>query len=207
MERTTRDRIVDEALTLFSIYGFHGTSVKKIADAVGIKDSSLYKHFRSKQEIFDTIVIEMQNRMEAETIHTGLPNDDNFREAAKIYERFTLEDLLGLSEQIFLFYLKDDFVSRFWRMANMEQYQNPHIFQIYQKIFLEDSIEYQTKLFAEMIERGAFVDVDPRAMAINFYSPIFLLLSKYNGRPQDEDEAIQVLDAQIREFYRIYRKK
>ncbi|MDD6073735.1 MAG: helix-turn-helix domain containing protein [Clostridium sp.] len=30
-----------------------GTSVKNIADAVGIKDATLYNHFKSKQEFFD----------------------------------------------------------------------------------------------------------------------------------------------------------
>ena len=62
---TTRERIVEEALTLFSIQGYQGTSVKIIADKVGIKDSSLSKHFSSKKEIFDTIVQEMSVRMEA----------------------------------------------------------------------------------------------------------------------------------------------
>ena len=60
---TTKERIADEALTLFSTRGYKGTSVKNIAAAVGIKDSSLYKHFKSKKDIFDTIVTEMQNRM------------------------------------------------------------------------------------------------------------------------------------------------
>ena len=61
---TTKEKIIDEALTLFSTKGYQGTSVKNIADAVGIKDSSLYKHYKSKKEIFDTIVLEMSMRME-----------------------------------------------------------------------------------------------------------------------------------------------
>lgn len=40
---TTKERIADEALTLFSRRGYKGTSVKSIADAGGIKDSSIYK--------------------------------------------------------------------------------------------------------------------------------------------------------------------
>ena len=53
---TTKECITDAALTLFSERGYTGTSVKNIADAVGIRDASLYKHFKSKQEIFDSIV-------------------------------------------------------------------------------------------------------------------------------------------------------
>ena len=182
---TTKERIVQEALNLFSIKGFKGTSVKNIADEVGIKDSSLYKHFGSKQEIFDTIVLEMKQRMSRLAL--------------------SLEDLLALSRNIFLFYLKDDFMSRFWRMANMEQYQNSEVYEIFRQIFMEDSIMYQAELFGEMMNQGIFVKADPVAAAMNFYTPIFFLLSKYNGREEEEEEALKILDNQVREFYRIYR--
>lgn len=46
---------------------------------------------------------------------------------------------------------------------------------------------------------------DPVAAAMNFYTPIFFLLSKYNGREDGEEEALKTLDNQVREFYRIYR--
>ena len=46
---TTKEKITEAALTLFAEKGYKGTSVKNIADAVGIKDASLYNHFKSKQ--------------------------------------------------------------------------------------------------------------------------------------------------------------
>ena len=72
---TTKERIIEEALTLFAEKGYQGTSVKNIADAVGIKDSSLYKHYKSEQEIFDTIVQEMSLRMERISLDFGLPGE------------------------------------------------------------------------------------------------------------------------------------
>ena len=71
----TKERIVDEALTLFSTLGYKGTTVKNIADAVGIRDSSIYKHFKSKKEIIDAIVEQMRMRMEQMSIDIGLPQD------------------------------------------------------------------------------------------------------------------------------------
>ncbi|MGH4117400.1 TetR/AcrR family transcriptional regulator [Clostridium sp.] len=41
---TTKERILDETLTLFSKNSYDGVSVKDIPNAVGVKDSSLYKH-------------------------------------------------------------------------------------------------------------------------------------------------------------------
>lgn len=201
---TTKERIVEEALTLFSIKGFKGTSVKNIADAVGIKDSSLYKHFKSKQEIFDTIVLEMKRRMGSMSKTVGLREESGFPEAARHYGTLSLPELQAVSRNIFLFYLEDKFVSRFWRMANIEQYQNTEIYEIFRSIFMEESISYQTELFREMIKQGSFADVPPEAMAMNFYAPIFFLLSKYMGRPEEKEEALLLLNGQVAEFYRIY---
>lgn len=201
---TTREKITEEALTLFSTKGYKGTSVKNIADAVGIKDSSLYKHFKSKRDIFNTIVQEMQNRMSGLSLLAGLPSGD-FEVEANAYGKLTVDDLLGLSRQIFLFYLKDDFVSRFWRMAMMEQYHSPEIYAVFHRIFMEESISYQANLFRDMIQQGYFISIDPEIMAVSFYSPIFFLLTKYMGEPEKENTALILLNKQVREFYRIYR--
>lgn len=203
---TTKERIIDEALTLFSVKGFKGTSVKNIADAVGIKDSSLYKHFKSKREIFDTIVAKVGEKMQALSENVGIPTEENLEEAVAYYGKLSEKQLQELSKKIFLFYLEDDFMSRFWRMANMEQYQNSEISEIFRKIYMEDSMVYQSRLFEEMIKQGYFFASSPEVIAMNFYTPIFFLLSKYNNRPKEREEALLILKRQVSEFYRIYRK-
>ena len=204
---TTKERIVEEALTLFSVKGFKGTSVKNIADAVGIKDSSLYKHFKSKQEIFDTIVARVGEKIQEMSTDMGIPSENNFEAVIAYYGELSEKELQELSKKIFLFYLEDDFISRFWRIANIEQYQNKEIYEVFRTMFLENSITYQSRLFEEMIKKGFFVAVSPEVMAINFYAPIFFLLSKYNGRKEEREEALVLLERQVAEFYRIYRKK
>lgn len=63
----TKQRILDEALRLFSQSGYDAVSVERIASAVGIKAPSLYKHFKSKQKIFDAIVAETYRRYDTFT--------------------------------------------------------------------------------------------------------------------------------------------
>jgi AcrR family transcriptional regulator len=55
----TKHRILDEALTLFSEKGYANVYVSDIAERVGIKAPSLYKHYRNKRAIFDAIIDEM----------------------------------------------------------------------------------------------------------------------------------------------------
>lgn len=201
---TTKERITDEALNLFSRRGYKGTSVKSIADAVGIKDSSIYKHFKSKREIVDAIVEQMQKRMEEMSVRIGLPSNEREQEAV-FFGSLSIEGLQSLSREVFLFYLQDEFMSRFWRFATMEQYQDPAIYNIFRNLFMEQSITYQKTLFQEMIRQGIFHHGDPEIMALHFYAPIFFLLCKYTERNDQVEEALEILNRHIAEFSRNYQ--
>jgi AcrR family transcriptional regulator len=48
-------RIKEAGLKLFSQKGFEGTTIKDIASEAGLKPSSIYSHFASKEEIFVTV--------------------------------------------------------------------------------------------------------------------------------------------------------
>jgi AcrR family transcriptional regulator len=52
----TRQRILDAALELFARQGFAATSVRELARAVGLRESSLYNHFAGKEAIFHVLV-------------------------------------------------------------------------------------------------------------------------------------------------------
>ena len=51
-----RDRILDEAATLFLQHGYDATSLRHIADTVGMKAGSLYYHFASKEALLTSIL-------------------------------------------------------------------------------------------------------------------------------------------------------
>ena len=55
-ETTTRERILDVALDLFARHGFAGTSVRQLARAVGLRESSLYNHFAGKEAIYHALI-------------------------------------------------------------------------------------------------------------------------------------------------------
>ena len=88
------------------------------------------------------------------------------------------------------FVIEKQDISRFWRVAHIEQYANPQIYTIFRKIFFEDAISYQAQLFKEMMEQDIFHQGDAKA-AINFYSPIYMLLSMYSNQQERMEEAIE----------------
>jgi AcrR family transcriptional regulator len=55
----TRRRLLDAALELFATQGFDATTVRQIADAVGVRDPAIYAHFAGKQALYDALLAEM----------------------------------------------------------------------------------------------------------------------------------------------------
>ena len=54
---TPREEILDAAAELFIAYGYTATSTRAIADAVGLRQSSIYHHFETKDDILDNLLV------------------------------------------------------------------------------------------------------------------------------------------------------
>lgn len=55
-QKPTKERIFDESLELFSKKGYEAVSVREIAREVGIRESSIYNHYKNKEAILDAII-------------------------------------------------------------------------------------------------------------------------------------------------------
>jgi AcrR family transcriptional regulator len=51
MRPTKRDELVGKALKTFYLHGFHATGMDRLVEETGISKTSMYKHFRSKEEL------------------------------------------------------------------------------------------------------------------------------------------------------------
>lgn len=205
-KRNTKDIILFKSLKLFADRGYDGVTVRDIAAEVGIKQSSLYKHYKSKQEIFDTLVDKMQSRFKDASTSFQLPNGE-VQDMAKEYATGGNEILKKISSEIFHYYLKDPYASQFRKMLSIEKFKNVNVDRIYREVYIDSAISYQASLFEEMIRQGFMVEANSEVMALQFFAPIFLLLNKYDGIPEKEEEAIEILGRHIEQFDMIYRKK
>ena len=55
-KKNTKEKIFDASIDLFSQYGYTGVSIRQIAKEVGIKESSIYNHYKSKESILESIL-------------------------------------------------------------------------------------------------------------------------------------------------------
>jgi AcrR family transcriptional regulator len=200
---TTKQSILNEALTLFALKGYSAVYVGEIADAVGIKTPSLYKHFKGKQDIFDSCVEAFSERMEKIRNDVRLPGTP---QAAFSYQTASVETLVEVSTALFLFYLQDDVAAKFRKMLMIERYHNPELNKLFEEFFIIGVVAHEEKIFAELIGAGVLKKENPHIIALRFYTPIFYLWQKYDTRPDEVENAKEELSAMVREFCGTYQE-
>lgn len=199
----TKDKILIEALSLFSLSGFSGVSVRDIAKAVGIRESAIYKHYKNKQQLFDTIVEVSAGRIDSlqEELISKFNHNVNTKEV------FPISIIQEIYCNIFLFYLTDDVLSKFRRMMTIEHLKDNELNRKFKDMFIEKTLSYQREVFRNLINEGKVNGTNPDIMAIHFYSPIFMLFFRYDSEDDKIDEALNLIKKHIQEFFRLYLKE
>ena len=177
---TTKQKILNEALTLFAEKGYSAVYVGEIADAVGIKTPSLYKHYKSKQDIFNSCVEVFAERMENIRNNMQLPGS---KTASFSYETIAEEHLIEVANALFMFYLQDNVAAKFRKMLMIERYHNPEINRLFEDFFIIRAIDHEKEIFSKLIDAKVIKGENPHIIALRFYTPIFYLLQKYDMRP------------------------
>ena len=207
----TRDRILMESLNLFSVKGYDAVSVRDIASAVGIKESSLYNHFRNKQDVFDCILSTYAGRGETFFHQLRLTGSDmRFTvddRTVDMYTTMTPEQFMAVSSRIFEFYFTDEINVKLRKMLTIEQYRNPMLSKLFRELSFDASIDYQATLFEALIKAGCFIQTDPYILALEFFAPIFLLFYKFDNDPKSLREAEDLFIGHIRHFNAMYGKQ
>lgn len=199
----TKHRILDEALTLFSEKGYANVYVSDIAERVGIKAPSLYKHYRNKRAIFDAIIDEMNHRFEQQAQALSISGTDPTADA-EVYKNMDEEHLIKLGNDFFRYYLHDSYTKRFRKMLTLEQFQDQELARVYSQQYFDMPLSYQGMLLGLMVSQGLLVTGNVPIMTLQFYAPIYMLLTVCDREPSREQEALELLEGHIRQFDQLY---
>ncbi|HEX6932419.1 MAG TPA: TetR/AcrR family transcriptional regulator [Streptosporangiaceae bacterium] len=83
----TRARIQQIAVELFSEHGYEGTSLREIAERLGVTKAALYYHFKSKEDIILSLVQDYQAQMD-ELIAWAREHPGNAETRREILDRY-----------------------------------------------------------------------------------------------------------------------
>lgn len=202
-KKNTKQVILEEALNLFAVHGYEGVSVADIADAVGIKASSLYKHYKNKHDIFNSILVKMAARYKKTTDQLGI-DGNNAKTAAPQYTGMSEENLINVGTGLFLYFLHDEYAAKFRKMLTIEQYKDPLVSKLYVEQYIDSPLLFQSVLFDDFMNEKTMRGFDANVAAMHFYAPIYLMLCLCDNCPDRETEALGYIRLHIIQFRKIY---
>ena len=159
----TKEKILKVSTTLFSELGYKGASVRKIASAVGIRESAIYNHYKNKEEIF----LEVAKDIFSSPFSFS---SDEIRELAMrgkpFLQKFTMQ------YKMLTFDKKNE---NMFRLLMIELMQNQDLREQFISEFHDKNIKLLSEGFFIMMQNGLIKSSDPMMISYEFLSTLFYL--------------------------------
>lgn len=195
----TKDMIEKVALDLFSKKGYQSVSIRDISKQVGIKESSIYYHFKNKQDIMDFIL---------EKINSLIDNmRDNFEQEFIKADSISDTAMCEVAVHFLKNYLLNPYVYQVLSFLMIEQMSDRKAYETYQRLVFELPLLQQEQVFREMIQRGFIKQNNPAILAQEYYAVIYFSFQKNCIGSQVTEDSISTACYEIKQnITDIYQK-
>ena len=183
-EKNTRELILQEALTMFAEKGYAALSMRDLASAVGIRVSSIYHHFSSKQEIFDAL-IQRANDMK-DSLQTVFINAFSKTETVE-QEAFVQAGVFFLTG-----YLQNPQIAPLLKVLECERLHNKEADRAWHDLVIVAPLAHEANIFMALKKRGEIGEESVEDLAAEYQAAI--MLAYFSGD-------IEMLQRQLSRFY------
>lgn len=178
----TKEKIFNVSLDLFSKKGYDSVSLREIAEEVGIKKSSIYSHYPSKEAILMDIFNQFSRSLEIDNEEIQLSEDNPLLENPELFYHKGSEAIKNM--------LFEERNLKIWKLILIQMHHNETIRLFFQNDIMVKPLIFWEGLFTILKEKGIIrKDSNPKLLAKQYYSfPIYLLLEmcgKYEDIPKD----------------------
>ena len=194
MANDTKERILAAALELFSQNGYAGTNIRELSASLGLVKSGAYKHFESKEAIWNALLDEM---IAYYGEHFGSPEH-----LPPVPD--SPEELIRMTMQMVNFTARDERIIMTRKVLTLEQYRDVRACKLATKHFLTGLTDIFTHVFTGMMEKGLLRKDDPQMLAFAYTAPISALIHLCDREPEKTDEAMAQIEAFSRHFIKTY---
>lgn len=201
----TKEKILVAALRLFAVHGYEAVSVSQIAGELGMTKGALYKHYKNKRDIFNCIFDYVCQLDVERSRKSGVPEQD-YSDMPEAFSHVLPKSLGDYMKAQFHYWSEDEIACSFRKMLTLEQYKSQEMNDLYQKVLVSGPLEYIENLLCEMSKGQEKQLPAPHALAIEFYSPFYLLLSMSDGvdNKESKEEIAKSYERYIDDFFQKY---
>ncbi|MBR6158218.1 MAG: TetR/AcrR family transcriptional regulator [Lachnospiraceae bacterium] len=195
MAKDTKEKILAAALDLFSQKGYEGTNIRELAASLGLVKSGIYKHYESKEEIWNALLDKM-------IAYYG----ERFGSAEHLPPvPDSLEGLLDMTMRMVDITVHDEMIIKTRKLLSIEQFRDDRARMLATKHFLTGLADMFTPVFAGMMEKGLLRKNDPAMLAFAYTAPISALIHLCDREPEKTGEAMKQIEAFSRHFIETYK--
>ena len=194
MAKDTKERILSAALDMFSRNGYAGANIRELSLSLGLVKSGVYKHFESKEEIWNTLLDRMIAYYEE---RFGSP--ENLPPVPE-----SLESLVDMTMRMVHFTVHDERIVKTRKLLSIEQFRDERARDLATKHFLTGLADMFTPLFAGMMDNSLLRKDDPAMLAFAYTAPISALIHLCDREPEKAEEALRQVEAFSRHFIKNY---
>ena len=198
--------ILEEALKQFSRKGYDGTSMSDIAEPLGISKAALYKHYKSKQEIFEKIIEESEVKykevLEELSVHyPGNSRKKLSKNDVDVYSDISVEGLCKNVLTFVRFSMNDEYSRQVRRMLTISQFQNRELGEMYTRRYVDAMLGYDEKLFEQLIKSAVIKKGKPKFLAAMFYAPVIMYMGIWDREPERARECEKAIKDHVEQFF------
>lgn len=194
LAKDTKQRIVEAALEMFAQNGFAGTNIRELSASLDLGKSSLYRHFESKEEIWNAVVETM-----AAYYDERFGSADNLPDIPR-----NTDELYEMTLRMVNFTVHDEKIIKTRKILLTEQFRDEQTRKLATQYFLNDTEAIFTKVFEEMMKNGSIKKTDPKILAFSYTAPITALVHLCDREPEKEPEAMEKLHSFVKQFVSEY---
>ena len=203
---STKESILEEALRQFSQKGFDGTSMSDIAKPLGITKAALYKHFKSKQQIFDEIIVESEEKYKdvLDILSVHFLNDNKGKMNKKDVDVYSGISAEGLSKNVLKFVrfsMNDEYSRQVRRMLTISQFQSRELSEMYTRRYVDAMLGFDEKLFEQLIKAEVIKKGNPKVLAAMFYAPVIMYMGIWDREPERAKECEKAIRNHVKQFF------
>ena len=190
----TKENILMTSLHLFARDGYEAVSVSTISGELGMTKGALYKHYKNKRDIFDSIVERMYKIDAERSVQYRVPDGQKNEGIAVSWDtvkQFTVAQ--------YKFWTEDDFAQNFRKMLTLEQYRNEEMAKLYQSCIAAGPVAYMENIFSQMMADGNMKKADSKLLATEFFAPMYLLIG-ISDHSDNKEQNLELLNRHIERF-------
>ena len=191
---STKEKILDAALTLFAENGYNGTSVEQITKAVGIKAPSLYKHFKGKEDILNALIDSAEVRYEEMF--------GSERNIGKIPE--SREEFIEMTMGRIVFTMRDPVIRKTRMFLVQEQFRNQRTSEVTTRHQLDGIQGMFARILKGMMDKDLVKEDDPTLLSAELTPPAVLQIARSDRQPLCEEDALESIEKHLQHFCDVY---